>query len=213
MARRNRRIGKNDARTGVHSSRSDLYSKLRRSHMRDRETTIGISRLPGHSGRWSSVLKKWRKEEEGMKGLNVINCTYFSIKVTLHRFNNTYFQYYGCRRVWTLGHEAQREASHLSSGGTCVLPPSLLKRSFMSGCCCPTDRSAGLGVTSSMHTTYTGEIKHTKTGISTCLRLSADIPNLEILSRHQPPHTCFLLAFLVYCFSRCTTLVYLGINK
>jgi hypothetical protein len=46
MARRNRRIGKNDARTGIHPSRSDLHSKLRRSHMRDRETTIGISRLP-----------------------------------------------------------------------------------------------------------------------------------------------------------------------
>jgi hypothetical protein len=148
-----------------------------------------------------------------MKGLNVINCTYFSIKVTLHRFNNTYFQTHGCRRVRTLGHEAQREASILSSGGTCVLPPSLLKRSFMSGCCCPTDRSAGLGVTYPMHTTYTGEIKHTKTGISTCLRLSADIPNLEILSRYQPPHTCFLLAFHVYCFSRCITLVYLDINK
>jgi len=25
-----------------------------------------------------------------MKGLNVINCIYFSFKVTLHRFNNTH---------------------------------------------------------------------------------------------------------------------------
>lgn len=66
-----------------------------------------------------------------------------------------------------------------------------------------------------MHTTYTGEIKHTKTGISTCLRLSPDIPNLEILSRDIDisPHTpAFCSLFLSIAF-HCTTLVYLDINK